>query len=252
MKQDFAKSKHPQKDEKGVKFFDENREGGKVKSQMIIYARNKNEKETKGSRNPPKSWTFNNFQQGRVRKVIESDDTEESNTAYEPSSCDDGRYDPAIAGTRLLSSTNCLVVLARTPMTSTATTPDSPKIAEVSTKAKGKNGKTIENKQKVHQTKGRKKSRDVAKAETLAKTNKDDLKKWKMMKKKIRKEQSKTKGAKKKEAAGDYKMQDTPSTLQEGPVPRGKNKKPKTKQSTTLASSKQKKSSGLVGSAKNH
>ena len=69
---------------------------------------------------------------------------------------------------------------------------------------------------------------------------------------KIIKKQSKTKGANEKDAAGDNKVHDIPSTLQEGPVPRGKNKKSKTKQSTTLAPSKQKKSSGLVGSVKNH
>ena len=64
--------------------------------------------------------------------------------------------------------------------------------------------------------------------------------------------QNKTEGVKEKEAAGENKVQDIPSRLQEGPMLQGKNKKSRIKQSTTLALSRQKKSSGLVKSVKNH
>ena len=62
--------------------------------------------------------------------MIESDDTEETKKAIEPPG-DDGRYDPATAGTRRRSPIRSVVTrLGRSPMTSTATTPDSPDNAE--------------------------------------------------------------------------------------------------------------------------
>ena len=66
--------------------------------------------------------------------VIKSDDTEDTKKAIEPPG-DDGRYDPATAGTRRRSPIRSVVTrLGRNPMTSTTTTPDSSKDVEWSKK----------------------------------------------------------------------------------------------------------------------
>ena len=81
---------------------------------------------------------YDDLHQWRARNVIESDDTEETKKAIEPPG-DDGRYDPATAGTRRCSPIRSVVTrLGRFPMTSTATTPDSPDKEEESKEAEKK------------------------------------------------------------------------------------------------------------------
>ena len=173
--------------------------------------------------------------------MIESDDTEETmKVRLRSSGGDDGRGDPAIAVTSLLSSTHPLnTSLDWNPMTSTATTPDSPDNTE-RCKIEGK---------RLPNTCGW--NRRLGGPRT-AKCSQNFLANKQGPGKEVEEKEKHRGKDKRKEGDGEDKEHNTPSELQEGQVIHEKQRNLKKNQSTALGPSEQKKSLGLVGSAKNH
>ena len=181
--------------------------------------------------------------QWKVRKVIESNDTEETKKAIEPPTvCDDSTCRPCNSSDSWYCRIKPPVVtrLGRVPMTSTATTPDSPNKAKKRKETKKGRPNAYGWNRRLGGPRTTKLSQMFS-ARVLKLRNE--------AKKKIGRKTKKRRKEGREAKPTPQGKRDKQSKLQDGLVTRSKNEICQRKQQTTLAPWRQKKSLGLAKSA---